>query len=104
MIKYSEIAESILSCAGKLIVAGGYNGFSYADIADIVGIRKPSIHHHFPTKVDLVCSLMRDYRQKADAGLQFIQGRSDNCFEQLRSYVGYCLDGKVFGRGPVDRR
>ncbi len=30
-------------------MSGGYNGFSYADIAEVVGIRKTSIHHHFPT-------------------------------------------------------
>ena len=47
MSNVSSTADDILACARSLIVAGGYNGFSYADIADVVGIRKPSIHHHF---------------------------------------------------------
>ena len=45
-------SDDILGCARTLIIAGGYNGFSYADVAAVVGIRKASIHHHFPTKVD----------------------------------------------------
>jgi TetR/AcrR family transcriptional repressor of nem operon len=40
----SSTADDILACARALIVAGGDNGFSYADIAETVGIRKPSIH------------------------------------------------------------
>jgi AcrR family transcriptional regulator len=42
--------------------AGGYSGFSYADIAEVVGIRKASIHHHFPSKVDLVRTLGLEVR------------------------------------------
>ena len=35
----SSTGEEILHCARRLIVKGGYNGFSYSDIAKIVGIR-----------------------------------------------------------------
>ncbi len=31
----------------------GYTGFSYAMLAKQAGIRKASIHHHFPAKADL---------------------------------------------------
>ncbi|WP_457154700.1 TetR/AcrR family transcriptional regulator, partial [Mesorhizobium sp. P5_C1] len=51
-------SDQILSSARNFIVSGGYNGFSYADIAEVVGIRKASIHHHFPSKVDLVRTLV----------------------------------------------
>ncbi|MDP2026901.1 TetR/AcrR family transcriptional regulator [Sulfuriferula sp.] len=36
----------------------GFNDFSYADIANEVGIRKASLHHHFPTKTDLGLALI----------------------------------------------
>ncbi|MFL6897065.1 TetR/AcrR family transcriptional regulator [Enterobacter roggenkampii] len=36
-----------------LIQQNGYQGFSYADLADGLGIRKASIHYHFQTKTDL---------------------------------------------------
>ena len=31
----SSTADDILACARSLIVTGGYNGFSYADIAEV---------------------------------------------------------------------
>jgi TetR/AcrR family transcriptional regulator, transcriptional repressor for nem operon len=45
--------ELLLSTAEKEIGRRGYAGFSFADLAKTVGIRKPSIHFHFPTKGDL---------------------------------------------------
>ena len=67
MTKLTNTSDEIIRCARTLIIAGGYNGFSYADIADVVGIRKASIHHHFPSKVDLVRTLLQLYREEAKA-------------------------------------
>jgi TetR/AcrR family transcriptional repressor of nem operon len=55
-------AVQIRETAHNLIAEKGYFGFSYADIAEAVGIRKASIHHHFPTKVDLVVATLREHR------------------------------------------
>jgi len=44
---------SIIHSADELIRDKGYNAFSFVDIANLVGIRKPSVHHHFPHKADL---------------------------------------------------
>lgn len=82
-------SDNILACARNLIVAGGYNGFSYADIADVVGIRKASIHHHFPSKVDLVRTLVARYRKEAEAGMANIELHVSDPLELLRSYAGY---------------
>ena len=41
----------------------GYSGFSYADLAHDVQIRKASIHYHFPNKADLAQATMVRYRQ-----------------------------------------
>ena len=85
----SSTSDAILACARKLIVSGGYNGFSYADIAEVVGIRKPSIHHHFPTKVDLVTALLADYRQEAEAGFENLASAIADPLGQLRAYIQY---------------
>jgi TetR/AcrR family transcriptional regulator, transcriptional repressor for nem operon len=82
-------ADAIIRCARTSIIAGGYNGFSYADIADVVGIRKASIHHHFPTKVELVRTLVKQYRQEADMGIAEIERRFPDAIDQLRSYTGF---------------
>lgn len=92
-------ADDILTCARRLISAGGYNSFSYADIADVVGIRKASIHHHFPNKVDLVRTLVEQYRKDAEDGIASLERQVPGPLDQLRAYVGYwerCIgDGSV---------
>ena len=85
----STTSDDILACARSLIVAGGYNGFSYADIAGVVGIRKASIHHHFPSKVDLVRTLVARYREEAEAGIATFERQVSDPLEQLRFYTGY---------------
>jgi TetR/AcrR family transcriptional regulator, transcriptional repressor for nem operon len=82
-------ADDILECARSLIVAGGYNGFSYADIADVVGIRKPSIHHHFPSKVDLVRTLVARYRNEVEGGIAELERHISDPFNLLEKYAGY---------------
>ena len=89
MSNLSTTSDDILACARSLIVTGGYNGFSYADIADVVGIRKASIHHHFPSKVDLVRTLVARYREEAEAGMANLELQVSDPLEQLRFYAGY---------------
>jgi TetR/AcrR family transcriptional repressor of nem operon len=59
-----DTRQSILDTAETLILTRGYNGFSYKDIADVVGIRKASIHHHFPSKEDLGAAFVDGYFQR----------------------------------------
>lgn len=82
-------SDEIIRCARSLIVAGGYNGFSYADIADVVGIRKASIHHHFPTKVDLVRTLLERYREEFDAGIAEMERAFPDPIGRLHAYIGF---------------
>jgi TetR/AcrR family transcriptional repressor of nem operon len=89
MTNVSSTADDILACARALIAAGGYNGFSYADIAAVVGIRKASIHHHFPSKVDLVCALVLRYREEAKAGFAALERTAADPRDQLVRYIGY---------------
>lgn len=89
MNKISTTSDDILACTRALIVARGYNGFSYADIADVVGIRKASIHHHFPSKVDLVTTLLSRYREETEAGVKSLESSIPGALGQLRAYVQY---------------
>ncbi|EEZ93741.1 TetR family transcriptional regulator [Legionella longbeachae D-4968] len=50
--------EKILNTAESLIQKMGYNGFSYKDIALIVGIKTSSIHYYYPTKEDLAAAVI----------------------------------------------
>lgn len=85
----ASTADAILASARTLVLAGGYNGFSYADIAEVVGIRKASIHHHFPSKADLVRTLVQRYRHEAEAGFAALEQVSTDPRAQVRAYICY---------------
>jgi TetR/AcrR family transcriptional repressor of nem operon len=53
--------EQLLSHAQVLIRQRGYNGFSYRDLAERVGVRTASIHYYFPTKDDLLIESIDNY-------------------------------------------
>ena len=89
MSNLSTTAEDILRCARSLISAGGYDSFSYADISRVVGIRNASIHHHFPTKSDLVRTLVAQYRAEAQAGIAALERNVSDPGEQIRAYIAY---------------
>ncbi len=54
----NETRTKILDVADDLVQRVGLNAMSYKHISDVVGIRKASIHHHFPKKEDLVDELL----------------------------------------------
>jgi TetR/AcrR family transcriptional regulator, transcriptional repressor for nem operon len=56
--------DTLLQAAERLVRSRGYAAFSYADLSEAVGIRKASIHHHFPSKADLGVALVDGYVQQ----------------------------------------
>ena len=60
-MKDTETRTRILDAAQDLIQRLGVNAMSYQHISDAVGIRKASIHHHFPTKENLVDTVLERY-------------------------------------------
>ncbi|WP_042162397.1 TetR/AcrR family transcriptional regulator [Paenibacillus gorillae] len=78
--------QSIMDIGLQLVQERGYNGFSYADIAEAVGIRKASIHYHFPSKQDLVQAVLIRYRMDFVQKLKQIHLQHINGREKLQLF------------------
>ena len=80
-------SEQILDVAQRLVQAKGWNGFSYADVAAAMGIRKASIHHHFRTKAKLGYVLLFRYREAFREALLFIERQTEDPRYRLERYI-----------------
>lgn len=83
----SSKKTEILDFAQEIIQKRGYNGFSYADISEVVGIRKASIHHHFPSKEALVVAVVRRYREMFISYLTKIAKEGKNLSDKVSKYA-----------------
>jgi TetR/AcrR family transcriptional repressor of nem operon len=88
-VALSDTAGKLVGEAAQLIMRVGYNGFSYADLSERFGIRKASIHHHFPSKVDLVVAVVEQARAGIQAQIAALEEGSPVAIDQLRFYTGY---------------
>ena len=80
LLKIQEVTEN-------MIRIGGYNSFSFREIADKVGIKSSSVHYHFPTKVDLSVAVARRYTDTFMSILEEAKPSSITIEESLNSYI-----------------
>lgn len=79
------VKEEILIATRTLIQRVGVCGFSYGDLAKELGIKAPSIHHHFRTKEELVAEVARRYR--LDFGDRVAKLQDDSATRRIERYV-----------------
>lgn len=79
--------QRILSAAKVFIQTRGYNGFSFHDISQEVGIRTPSVHHHFRTKSDLGRALLAQERSAMSQSLRTIDAQVGSTWGKMKQYV-----------------
>ncbi|HET6462974.1 MAG TPA: TetR family transcriptional regulator C-terminal domain-containing protein [Candidatus Krumholzibacteria bacterium] len=92
-------ADRVLDIAEALVQTRGYNAFSYADISRAVGVRKASLHHHYPTKADLGLALVARYHAAFMGALGDIDAKSDSAPRRLERYTE--LYGAVLRKGRM---
>jgi len=89
------VREQLLDHAQTLIKQRGYNGFSYRDLAALVGVKTSSIHYYFPSKEDLALEAVNTYSSGVLAEMYAIDS-SLAADKQLERYV------RLFGKLLVD--
>jgi TetR/AcrR family transcriptional regulator, transcriptional repressor for nem operon len=88
----ADTAQRILDIAERLVQTRGFNGFSYADIAEALRVTKASLHYHFPSKADLGRRLIERYETTFLAALKAIEASGAEPRAQLKRYVQIYAD------------
>lgn len=84
-----DTADRILATARSLMTERGYSAFSYADIAESIGITKASIHFHYPTKAALAVAVLRAHRQGLMGAMEALDTDVADPASRLQRYVKY---------------
>ena len=85
-------AERILDVAEALVQSRGFNGFSYADVAEALGISKAALHYHFPGKAELGEALIARYASRFGDALVAVDRDEPDGPAKLRAYARLYAD------------
>ncbi len=88
----SGTAGQILDVAERLVQERGFNGFSYADVAEELRISKAALHYHFASKAELGEALVERYAIRFTDALAQVDERITDAREKLRAYAQLYAD------------
>jgi TetR/AcrR family transcriptional regulator, transcriptional repressor for nem operon len=87
--------QKILDTAQRLIQTRSFHGFSFQDIADEVGIRKPSLYHHFASKDDVAIAVLDRAADWVRGEMNKVEGKEPT--ERLEAY--FDIFRTIHGKG-----
>ncbi|WP_337153625.1 TetR/AcrR family transcriptional regulator [Pseudomonas protegens] len=79
--------SDLLTSAEILLRTKGYAAFSYADLAEDIGIKKASIHHHFPTKEGMAIAIVESYLFRFKKQLNAINDENIGVVDRLNAFA-----------------
>ena len=92
----SSMKERIKEAAIDLFYRKGYFATSLNDVAKIIGIRKASIYHHYPSKETLLLNILQtvliDLTANLHENLKEIEGIEDKLRTAVRSHLRFHID------------
>ncbi len=82
--------QEILRTAARMIRDSGYNNLNMDDLAEEVGISKPTLYQHFKGKDDMVARTMLQSMQEMEAHIAGLEGTS--AMHKLEQVMRYMLE------------
>lgn len=92
---------AVRTAATDLIALRGYEAVSMREIAAAVGVQAAAIYRYFPTKQDLLFSLMRDHLRDLIAAWDSERSASGDPAERLSDFVRFHIRYHVARRREV---
>lgn len=101
----SGTAERLMDLAERRMREAGYHGFSFRDLAAEIGIKSASVHHHFPTKAEMVIAIVHRHNERfaelvtpkaGETPADVVRAYRNAFRRSLTEKGGMCLNG-LFG-------
>jgi TetR/AcrR family transcriptional repressor of nem operon len=80
--------EAILEAARRAAQAHGYNGLNFREIGAEIGLKAPSLYHHFPSKSELGAAVAKRYWENAARNLEALSAELRDPVKALQAYPG----------------
>ena len=87
-----DTRERVLQAAQALFAERGYRGTSLRDIAKRIGVKAPSLLHHFPSKQQLYLAVLDQMFESLENAANGIAWKHDSRQERMRQAVGHTVD------------
>lgn len=82
-----DTRDKLLDAAQDLVQRVGANAMSYQHLAQAVGIRKASVHYHFPAKGDLLEAMVERYHKRFMEHVSAVRAGGGAGGERLAAYL-----------------
>jgi AcrR family transcriptional regulator len=83
-----EKTEAAIRAAAALLIARhGFEAVSMRQLAQEVGVQAAALYRYFPTKEDLLFTLMREHMEELVATWEAVRSAADDPAERLSAYV-----------------
>jgi TetR/AcrR family transcriptional regulator, transcriptional repressor for nem operon len=80
--------EAILEAARRAAQAHGYNGLNFREIGAEIGLKAPSLYHHFPSKAELGAAVAKRYWENTVQNLEALSEKTKDPVKALQAYPG----------------
>ena len=100
--RHRHVADEILEKAAVIFDEQGYGQAALQDIADAVGIARPSLYHYFRSKEDILSALVDRTTKSREEILQVVRGEEGDALVRLRALLR--MVGESVGTNAVGLR
>lgn len=98
MKEINPTAAKIADIAEKYIQGRGFNGFSFRDIQNELGIKTASIHYHYKTKQDLAIVVFERYLERYKTALIAIEQQHVTAVDKLKALANIFITVRNEGK------
>jgi len=91
MKSYNKKKEQILDAAQEVFFKKSFYEATMEDIAQLSGVKKPTIYYYYPSKIDLASELVEQYIKKLFEKIEEIIHQTTNIKQRIKTIVDFYI-------------